>query len=110
MPMKSLPGVYFGFRHHKALFDLERIEDINMYEVAVDPNHYGYLRVFKLRKDGTKYSKSMPLHTDSLHLFKDKIEARDYLEKHKDDLDKKIQSLADYVRKNSEYLDGVQFP
>ena len=49
-------GVYFGFRHHEAIFGYDSISEITQYEIAVDPNHYGYTRAFKLRKDGTKYS------------------------------------------------------
>ena len=45
-----------------------------------------------------------------LRLFKNKHEAQDYINKRKRELDEKVQELMDYVRKNIEYLDGVQFP
>lgn len=108
--MSYLPGIYLGFRHNKAVFGLETITEMSQYEVAIDPNHHGYTRAFKLKKDGTRYSKSIPLHAEGFRLFKGKLEAQTYITNYKREIDNRVQELIQYSRKNIEYLDGVQFP
>ncbi len=102
-------GIYFGFRHYKSDWRTDEIKEIATFEIAKDPSHYNYRRAFKLKRDGSRSSKSIPLHSEGLCLFKHKLSAQEYIERCIVQKEKKAQEFLERTKESIEYLQKVTF-
>lgn len=102
-------GIYFGFRHYQSDYRTDEIKEIAMFEIAKDPSHYHDLRAFKLKRDGNRSSKSVPLYSEGLRLFKHKLSAQEYIGRCVVQKEKKAQEFLERTKESIEYLQKVVF-